>query len=98
VAIAPIAWSRRKGGADKRVPLARERAVARERGRARLTGGAGLTAAEGGARARERRWAAWAEQGTGARERGGWAGFGLAEEKKIFLFLFYFYFFISFFV
>jgi hypothetical protein len=32
-------------------------------------GGAGLIAAEGGARARERSWAAWAERGTGARER-----------------------------
>jgi hypothetical protein len=29
-------------------------------------GGAGLTAAEGGSRAREQRWAAWAARGGGA--------------------------------
>jgi hypothetical protein len=33
-------------------------------------GGVGLTAAEKGARARERRWAAWAARGRGARARG----------------------------
>jgi hypothetical protein len=55
-------------------------------------GGAGLTATEGGARARERGWALWAERGTDARaERGeGWAVFGPAEGgEKIFLFLFF---------
>jgi hypothetical protein len=38
----------------------------RELGRARLAGGAGLAVAEGGARARERRWAAWATRGESA--------------------------------
>jgi hypothetical protein len=67
----------------------------------RLTGGAGLTAAEGGARARERRWVAWAAKGgRGARRVGerreGWAGFGPAEEGiSLFLFLFLFLFLLS---
>jgi hypothetical protein len=49
----------------------------------RVTGGAGLTAAEGGARARERRWAARGGGGGRARRagerRGGWVGFGPTE-------------------
>jgi hypothetical protein len=55
-----------------------------------------LTAAEGGARARERGWAAWAERGTGARaERGeGWAGFGPAEGGEDFPFSFFLFLFL----
>jgi hypothetical protein len=65
-----------------------ERGRLRERGRARLTGGAELSGAEGGARARELRWAAWAERGGGG-ERG-LGRIRPSRGEKIFLFLFLF--------
>jgi hypothetical protein len=70
-----------------------------------MTGGVGLTAAEGGARARERSWAAWATRGEerGARKREEKVGPDSAQPRGggFFFFFFYFYFisipFISFF-
>jgi hypothetical protein len=64
-----------------------------------LTGGAGLTAVEGGARARERRWATWAvraREERGARKREEKVGPDSAQPRGedfpfSFLFLFHFY-------
>jgi hypothetical protein len=83
VVIASIAYHGRGERADRRGPPIRERVI--ERGRAgALTSGAGRSARGEARRERGRvrgRWAAWAEQGTGTRERGreGWAGSGPAE-------------------
>jgi hypothetical protein len=62
----------------------------------RLAGGAGLTAAEGGARARERRWAVWAARGgeRGAREREKKVGPESAQPRQGFSFFFFLFLFL----
>jgi hypothetical protein len=99
--IASIACHGREGGANKRGPLARERAVARERGRARLMGGVGSSARGGGSGAGGREgWATWAVRG--ARGRGEKVGPDSAQPRGgevflfLFLFLFFFYFYFYF--
>jgi hypothetical protein len=63
----------------------------------RLAGGAGLTAVEGGARARERRWAAWATRGEeSAASRREKRRLGrIRPSRGVFLFLFLFLFLLS---
>jgi hypothetical protein len=95
--IASIADHGRGDRADRRGPPVRERVI--ERGRAgALTSRAGRSAKGEARRERGRargRWVAWAEQGTGAREREG--GLGQIQPSRggedfLFLFLFLFLF------